>query len=429
MAGNPLLISPEYLQTMGLLDETDLNAAMQPNHGLVDYISVETKKQQLLEKAWRNFSLDETYRSFCERENDWLHDFALFTVLRELNNDRSWVDWDTKYRDRNKEALAELFNQQKEKIDFIKWQQYIFYSQWEELRRKANLLGITLIGDLPFYVSYDSADVWSNRSIFKLDAEGKMLAMAGVPPDAFSEDGQLWGMPVFDWEKLTETGFKWWVQRLKKNIQLFDLIRLDHFRAFSAYWEVPARETTAKNGKWVNAPGEAFFNNMQQELEGLPFIAEDLGDIDQAVRDLRDQFKLPGMKVLQFAYSDDIGRSEFLPHQFKSNFVVYTGTHDNNTSRGWWENEADADTRSRVEAYAGKKLSPGEIADELCRSAYASVADLCIIPVQDILGLGEEARTNRPSSTENNWSWRLVPGQLDAGVERKLRQWTRLFNR
>ena len=282
---------------------------------------------------------------------------------------------------------------------------------------------------MPFYVSYDSADVWSHRSIFALDEEGNMTGVAGTPPDAFSDDGQLWGMPVFNWAALQEQDYLWWVNRLKKNIEMFDLVRLDHFRAFADYWEVPAQDKTAKNGSWKPGPSSQFFKVMERELGELPFIAEDLGDINDPVYQLRDEFRLPGMKVLAFAFDESLPTSDYIPHNYHPNFVVYTGTHDNNTIRGWYRKDADQATRSRLQQYAGRQVAEHEVHLALGRMAYASVAKTVVLPLQDVLGLDESARMNVPSSGENNWAWRLTLGQLTLEAENTLKEWVWLYNR
>ncbi len=431
MAGNPLFISPALLHRKGWLDEKDLEQLSSHQDGAVDFGLQEKTRKMLLQKAWEKVqgSDDGDYYHFLEKEAHWLNDFALFSLLRERHGGRPWNEWDEVWKYRDGGALKQLAEEAGEELGQIKWQQFLFHEQWQSLRSYAHERGVRIIGDLPFYVSYDSADVWAHPDIFQLDDRGTMLAVAGVPPDAFSADGQLWGMPVFNWKKLEDTGFEWWIRRLERNREMFDLVRLDHFRAFSAYWEVQAGEDTARNGKWIPVPGEALFKKLLDRWGGLPFIAEDLGDIDEPVYALRDSFGLPGMKVLQFAFGDGQWSSAFLPHRHDRNFVVYTGTHDNNTLRGWWENEADAVVKKRVAEYAGWPLQNESVANHFCRLAYSSVADLVMVPMQDLLSLGEEARMNRPSSVEGNWSWRMKEGQVNAQLERTLRKWTMIFGR
>jgi 4-alpha-glucanotransferase len=287
-----------------------------------------------------------------------------------------------------------------------------------------------LYGDLPFYVSYDSADVWASPEYFSLDNNKKMISVAGVPPDYFNADGQLWGMPVFNWEALSKNKYDWWVRRLKRNIELFDVVRLDHFRAFADYWEVDARDKNARNGKWTAGPGDDFFKAMQQQLGTLPFIAEDLGDINDKVHQLREKFSFPGMKVLQFAFSDNVGTSDYIPHQYSRNFVVYTGTHDNNTTVGWYRKDTNAKVKANLSNYFGRKINEGNVHIELARSAYQSVASIVIIPMQDVLGLNESARMNTPASVNNNWMWRLRGDAISfPKIESRLKLWSELYNR
>ena len=431
-AGNILLISPEMLRDEGLLSGEGLHEALLPPSATAEYKIAEVKKLNLLNKAWSEFEKTGSQKwkieleLFCQKEKEWLDDFALFMILKNINNGAPWYEWPQEYKFHHPESLMKLKEEHGDEFRKIQWFQFVFAKQWLQLKSYCNSKGIELVGDLPFYVSYDSADVWSNRHLFKLDEQGLRRGIAGVPPDAFSEDGQLWGMPVFRWNELKKTGYQWWINRLQKNIELFDLVRLDHFRAFSAYWEVPASEETARNGKWIKGPGTHFFKLVKKELGELPFVAEDLGDIDEPVYHLRDQYHLPGMKVLQFAFGNDTGTSSHAPHNHAENFIVYTGTHDNNTTRGWWMENT---SRIYLEQYAGRKLSEEEVPDLLCRMAYASRARIAILPLQDVLGLDSSARMNLPASTDGNWGWRLIPGQLGNEAESKLKEWTWLYNR
>jgi malto-oligosyltrehalose synthase/4-alpha-glucanotransferase len=435
-AGNPLLISPEWLIKAGLLEAQDLKQYQQPVQPIADYAKAEEVKKTIFEQAYTNFKngadsspLHEAFTSFCEKESEWLNDFALYVVLKAEHGGKPWYEWPDEYKLYQKEALEKLRKEKEQEVTKAKWLQFIFSQQWHELKDYCNSRNIQLIGDLPFYVSYDSVDVWANREFFALDEAGNRTGMAGVPPDAFSDDGQLWGMPVFKWEVLKEAGYTWWIERLRKNIELFDLIRLDHFRAFAAYWDVPAGEATAKNGEWKQGPGHDFFEAIENALGKLPFVAEDLGDIDDAVYELRDRFRMPGMKVLQFAFGDDMPRSTHIPHVYSSAFIAYTGTHDNNTVVGWYDQEADAGSKRRLEQYLGKQVNRNNVHWELGRLAYASVANIVILPLQDVLGLDGSARMNKPSSGENNWAWRLVPGQLHSKAENQLKEWVYLYNR
>ena len=434
-AGNHLFISPDALMRDGLLDAEDLQNAMLPQEGKTNYGEAEKIKAILFEKAWKSFQsgkgthLTKDFEAFKQKEKEWLDDFSLYALLKQSNGGKPWYEWEDALKFRDASALEDKRNDKGGDIDKIKWLQFIFSRQWMSLKNYCNNRGIQLIGDMPFYVSYDSADVWSHRHLFALDENGERTGMAGVPPDAFSADGQLWGMPVFNWDAVGQENYKWWVERLRKNMELFDIVRLDHFRAFSGYWEVPKGESTAKNGSWKKGPGADFFKVMQKELGRLPFIAEDLGEIDDDVYGLRDEFHFPGMKVLQFAFGEDMPSSVHIPHNYEENFVVYTGTHDNNTTRGWFTTEAGDDAKVALEAYAGRPISSAEVNMVLARMAYASVAAIAILPVQDVLNLDERARMNTPASGSNNWGWRLFPGQINGVAEENLRQWARLYNR
>ena len=434
MAGNPALISLDLLATVRDVDAHELNKLKLKVKDEVDYEKVIAAKTKLLRKVcdsdFENHVEEmDLYKEFCEREKDWLDDFALFTVLKEQQNGLPWFEWEPAYRDREPEVLKQFAAVYEEELRFVKWQQERFFNQWEQLRRYAVYYGITLYGDLPFYVSHDSADVWSHRELFSLDKDGKMIGVAGVPPDYFNADGQLWGMPVYNWDKMKVDGYSWWMKRIRKNMELYDLLRLDHFRAFADYWEVPAGETTAVNGTWKLGPGADFFTVLEEEFPEMPFIAEDLGEISDEVYELRDKFKLPGMKVLQFAFGNDISKSGHIPHNFESdNFVVYSGTHDNDTTKGWYMKEADKAIRSHLNEYTGIKVTEKNVHDVLARLAYGTVAKIAILPMQDILGLDGRSRMNKPASVEGNWKWRMrgLPGKA---VEKSLRDMVRLFGR
>ncbi|MDB5191756.1 MAG: 4-alpha-glucanotransferase [Segetibacter sp.] len=433
-AGNPLLISPEHLAKEGLLNHTDLHQFILQPAAVADYPGAEKVKLELFELAYNNYRqqrpkhLELQLEEFCNKEADWLEDFALYMVLKKEQGGKAWFQWPEEYKQRDKAALEKLRDYHYYEVSKIKWLQFIFHKQWKELRSYCNTRNIQLFGDVPFYISYDSVDVWSHREIFSIDKEGNMIGVAGVPPDAFSDDGQLWGMPVFKWDVLKKRNYDWWLGRFRKNMELFDLVRLDHFRAFADYWEVPASEKTAKNGIWKRGPREDFFKVVKKELKDLPFIAEDLGEINQPVYDLRDAFGFPGMKILQFAFSEDLPQSPHIPHNYTENFIAYTGTHDNNTIRGWYRQEGK-DSRQRVEQYVGRTVHEEDAFWVLGHMAYASVAKTAILPLQDVLNLDEKSRMNIPASGEKNWAWRLLPGQIRGGHENTLREWTWMFNR
>jgi malto-oligosyltrehalose synthase/4-alpha-glucanotransferase len=433
MAGNTLLLSPELMAEDGLLNADMVMQYHQKPESLADFAEAERVKGILFEKAFQNFlatqsSLQEQFTLFCEQEAGWLDDFALYVTLKN-HYGAAWFQWPHEYKLRDEEALADFFINNSGPIQKIKWLQFMFTRQWKSLKKYVNDLGIKLFGDLPFYVSYDSADVWANPDIFSLDEKGNMIGVAGVPPDYFNSDGQLWGMPVFKWDVLKKRGYDWWIARIKKNMELYDVLRLDHFRAFADYWEVPAGETTAINGVWRLGPGADFFKAIKSALAELSFIAEDLGDINPLVHKLRDELNLPGMKVLQFAFSEDMPSSIYIPHNHLRNYIVYTGTHDNNTTVGWFRQNAGKLERKNLECYTGIKPKEKNIHQILGRLAYASVAKTAILPMQDVLGLDEHSRMNIPASTDKNWLWRLVPGQIKSDHEEMLREWVRVYNR
>lgn len=433
-AGNPLLISPEVLAEEGYLADEDLTESRLPDSSAVDFEAAWKSKKTLLERAFQNYKahperVDDELDNFIAGNAIWLDDFAIYMVLKERFENQPWYTWPEDVRNREQAALDKVKTEHHEQIRWIQWQQYLFDKQWKNLRKYCNDRDIRLLGDIPFYVSYDSADVWANRELFCVDADGKITGIAGVPPDAFSEEGQLWGMPVFNWNALQSQGYQWWIDRLARNIALFDLVRLDHFRAFADYWQVPGGEKTAINGGWKTGPGEDFFTKVEAALGQLPFIAEDLGEISPEVYLLRDRFNLPGMKVLQFAFDENMPQSDHIPHHYKYNFVAYTGTHDNNTTKGWYRELASSGIDEHIENYLGKPVSEETVAAELARLVFGSVAKTAILPIQDILNLDETAKMNLPGSNGNNWSWRLLPGQIGKEAANFLTSITLLYNR
>ncbi|MBW3545705.1 MAG: 4-alpha-glucanotransferase, partial [Bacteroidetes bacterium] len=435
MAGNTLLLSPELLAQDGLLEAEELLSYHLTVKDKADFEQAEKNKLELFEKAYQTYkngsfsSLELQFQQFCKQEADWLDNFAHYLVLKQEHAGKPWYQWPEEYKNRQVKALKEFEQQQTDALQKVKWLQFLFSKQWQTLREYCHGLGIKFYGDLPFYVSYDSVDVWANRAIFSLDESGKMTGVAGVPPDYFNEDGQLWGMPVFRWDVLKESGYAWWIRRIRKNMELYDLLRLDHFRAFADFWKVPAGEKTAKNGTWEPGPGADFFKALAKELGDLPFIAEDLGDINDAVYALRDEFGMPGMVVLQFAFGDEMPRSPYIPHNYIPNAVAYTGTHDNNTTRGWYRKDLSKADRQRMEEYVGHIVLEKEAHTVLGRLAYASVAKIAILPIQDVLGLDESARMNMPATTDSNWLWRLQHDQLTPKHEEQLCQWCKVYHR
>lgn len=432
-AGNPLLVSPEQLIDDGLLPQEALEDYPKLPENTVDFEHVITAKKALLEKSLIHFDAfaSGAKRNAFERfhraklHEGWLPDFALFMALKDYHGGKRWDDWAPELRDRKPDALAHARKILAEKIRLQEYVQFLFFAQWGALRQHAVQNGIRLMGDIPIFVAFDSADVWANRELFQLGPEGKPLAVAGVPPDYFSETGQLWGNPLYDWKKHDDTKYAWWIDRVRVALGTVDLIRLDHFRGFESYWAVPATEKTAIKGKWEPGPGPRLFDAIRNALGALPIVAEDLGLITQPVEDLRDRFAFPGMAVLQFAF-DGKTSNEFLPHQHKKRQVVYTGTHDNDTSAGWYKATADSD-RKQVAQYSGEAVT--DPAWTMIRLALGSVADMALMPMQDLLSLGTEARMNLPGRASGNWAWRFRHDQLTGELAERLRVLTETYGR
>lgn len=434
LAGNPLLISPEKLQEDKLLDREDFENLPAFPLDSVDYELVNKTKMPLLQKASKNFKLkasskqQEKFQQFCDRFAYWLDDYALFMALKEANGGTSWYEWDCGIAYRLNEAIEEWSKQLSEQIFYQKFLQFVFFSQWSELKEYANEKNVKIFGDIPIYVAHDSVDVWANREIFCLDEEtGQAALMAGVPPDYFSVTGQLWGNPVYNWDRLKETNFHWWVQRMEGMLEYVDIIRIDHFRGFEGFWAVPQGEETAVNGEWLEAPGEAFFDLLAEKLGNISIVAEDLGVITPEVEALRDKFEFPGMKILQFAFDSDRDNA-FLPFNFiDRNCVVYTGTHDNDTTVGWFYARSDEE-KARVVDYLGCLCSEG-IHWGLIRLGLGSVANTAIFPFQDILGLGTDTRMNMPGVAEGNWQWRYRSEAVNNGLSERIKYLTYLYGR
>lgn len=431
-AYNKLLISPELMVQEGLLKREDMDPVPPFPKERVDYVEVIAHKKKLFHKALERFKKiknNHEYEEFCSENSSWLEDFSLFVVLKGHFQGLSWNDWPSEIRDREPEAMQALRKKLHDKIEMEKFLQYIFIKQWSSLKRYSHQKGIHIIGDMPIYVDYDSVDLWTHPELFKLDSKKRPYAVAGVPPDYFSETGQLWGNPIYSWDVLKKRGYDWWIQRIEHNLRIFDILRVDHFRGFVGYWEVPATANTALNGKWIEAPAVDFFNQLNKRFSYLPIIAEDLGTITPDVREVMHRFEFPGMKVLLFAFGEDNTLHPYLPHTYEKNYVVYTGTHDNNTVRGWFEREAKPEDKRRLFRYLGRKVSKREIHWEFIRLAMLSVADTVIIPMQDVLGLGEKARMNRPATSKGNWRWRLSPEQLTSSLADKLLEITEIYGR
>ena len=429
MAGNPLLISLDALAEQGLLSEADLAEVPNFSTQRVDYDRVIPYQLGLLKLAAQNFKPAESnaFQEFCQAQAFWLEDYSLFMALKDANGGASWSDWDTAIATREPETLETWRTKLADAIFLQKFLQFEFCRQWFALKAYANERHIQIIGDMPIYVAHDSADVWAFPENFMIDAKTlKPSQMAGVPPDYFSETGQLWGNPTYNWEVLQETQFDWWLQRIKTSLAYVDQIRIDHFRGFESFWAVPEGEETALNGSWIEAPGVPLFERVEAVLGKLPFLAEDLGVITPEVEALRDRFDFPGMKILQFAFGSD-HRNPYLPFNCDRNFVIYTGTHDNDTTVGWY-NHANDYEKQRLTTFVGA-LGPESVHWAMIRLALSSVATLAIIPLQDLLGLGTEARMNTPGLGEGNWEWRFDTSLLTPTVCQQFTTLTELYGR
>lgn len=432
-AGNILLISPELMVKDGLLKRSDFRDHPAFSAKRVDYKKVTEYKNGLFDLAFRRkagmLPDDTEFREFCGKHAHWLDDFALFISIKKSLDGIEWSQWPSGLRDREDAAMKEAASDLADNMLKEKFLQYIFFRQWASLKRYCDTNMIKIIGDIPIYVNYDSADVWANPEIFSLDSEKKPLFVAGVPPDYFSTTGQLWGHPLYKWDVLRRTGYEWWLKRIDHNLKEFHLFRLDHFRGFVGYWKVDAAEETAMNGEWVEAPAADFFNTVMERFPGISIIAEDLGLITPDVREIMETFGFPGMKVLLFAFGEDLAENPYAPHNHVQNCLVYTGTHDNNTIRGWFKNETTAEDRKRLSGYLGRKVTERTVSREFVRLAMMSVADTVIIPMQDILGLGEKQRMNLPASAKGNWEWRLLREQFSPELLRELKEMTALYGR
>lgn len=424
-AGNPLLISPEALVADGLVPAEALAPWETPEVSSVDFPAAVRCKETLLRQAFERFEsgsfpeLASALERFADRDRRaaWLDDWALYSSLKRSHAGASWLDWEPGLRQREPGALRQHAAALARELRFAIFSQFLFARQWSALRGAAESRGIRLLGDVPIYVAPDSADTWAHRRLFDVDSEGRPRAVAGVPPDYFSADGQRWGNPLYRWDLLRDEGFRWWIARLRTQLELAHLLRLDHFRGFVAYWRIPQSARTARRGKWVKGPGEAFFSALRQGLGSLPLLAEDLGEIDDRVHRLRRKLELPGMRVLQFGFGSE--DSDHSPHRHEPRSVVYTGTHDNDTTRGWFSH-AGEDEKRRALTYLG--ATPETVTAAMIRAAYASVAELAILPLQDVLDLGGESRMNRPGNRSGNWSWRVRHADVPDGLPGRMRE-------
>ncbi|MCH8568812.1 MAG: 4-alpha-glucanotransferase [Balneolales bacterium] len=411
-AGNPYLISPDILVRKGLLTEDEARKAFIPSDTKVQYERAFSTKRKLFEIAFSRFDSkgNSALRSFEQKNKYWLKDFCLFMACLEAHGFQPWNTWEEGLAKREPKAIKKAEKQFAESIRFHKWLQFEFFNQWLALKDEANKAGIIIIGDIPIFVDHNSSDVWANPSFFEVDEKGNRLLVAGVPPDYFSATGQLWGNPLYRWKELKKDGYTWWLKRFEQMLIMTDAIRVDHFRGFDAYWQVKATETTAMNGKWVKGPGTDLFDTVYKHFGELPIIAEDLGMITKEVIALRDKYDLPGMKILQFGWNDNSGNG-FLPHNFTtSNCVVYTGTHDNDTSRGWYESASPLE-QHRLREYVRSACEKPAL--ELIRLAMLSCADQAVFPLQDLMNLDTSHRMNYPGTTNNNWDWRYTPDMLE----------------
>jgi 4-alpha-glucanotransferase len=443
-AGNPMLLSLERLRDQGLLSESDLTLARPFPEESVDFGPVIEFKMAALRRAAAVFFADSSRRdhaafgSFCERAGSWLDDYALFMACKDAYQGTIWTSWEPQIRKRDPQAVREWSEKLAKEVNAYKYWQFQFSRQWEQLKTYCQERGIRLMGDVPIYVAHDSADVWAHPDLFYLDDQGRPTVVSGVPPDYFSATGQLWGNPIYRWDLLAERGYQWWIERFRASLAMFDLVRLDHFRGFEAYWEVPAGETTAVGGRWVQGPGEGLLSALQNTFGGLPIVAENLGVITPAVEGLRQQFDLPGMSLLQFAFGNDPQGPSFRPHNYSRHLVAYTGGHDNDTTVGWWSSSGASDSTRTAEDVRKEREFASAYLDfhddtginwVMIRAVLASVADVAIIPLQDVLGLGSAARMNLPGTVSGNWKWRYRARALSAELNVRLRELVILYDR
>jgi 4-alpha-glucanotransferase len=442
-AGDPLMISPELLVEDGVLTETDLDEAPRLPHGTVDYDRVREWKLPLLMRAYRNFrdithaSASHLFGQFRADHDTWLDDYALFVALKgRFGLNHNWTSWDHDLVQRNPSALAKYREELADEIEYQQYCQFVFYRQWDALRRHCAVRGVRIMGDIPIYVAHDSADVWSHQQQFLLESNGKPKVISGVPPDYFSKTGQLWGNPIYNWKAMTQSGFEWWIERFRGAFRLYDVLRVDHFRGFEAFWEVSAKEETAINGKWVKAPGEKLFRAVNSALGDLEIVAENLGVITPEVEALRRKFKYPGMAILQFAFGIEGNSADYRPHNFERQTIAYTGTHDNDTAMGWWHSGGGDSTRTaedirREKEFTLQYLGPGDdpINWKMIRALQGSVAQAVVIPMQDVLGLGSESRMNRPGVAAGNWRWRMLPDEFTTDMQDRLLDLATLYER
>ncbi|MGM9533732.1 MAG: 4-alpha-glucanotransferase [Intestinibacter sp.] len=430
-AGNPYFIDLEQLIEEGLLTEEECESCDWGNNiEYIDYEKIYLSRFKILKKAYNrsNINNSQKFLAYCEKNKWWLDDYALYMSIKDSLGGKSWLEWDEKLKSRDEETLCKYKAMLEEDIIFYKYIQYLFSMQWGKLKSYANEKGISIVGDIPIYVALDSADTWSNQKLFQLDEQKNPIAVAGCPPDSFSEDGQLWGNPLYDWQYHKSTDYKWWINRIKYSFDLYDIVRIDHFRGFDEYFSIPYGDKTAVGGTWKKGPGIELFKFLNDELGDVEIIAEDLGFLTDTVIKLLKDTGYPGMKILQFAF-DSREESDYLPHNYDRNCVVYTGTHDNNTIVGWFDDINEHDKKMCIDYINDQSIDNRFINWDMICLAMRSVADTCIIPVQDVLGLDKSARINTPSTLGNNWKWRMTEGCFSEELIKKLRRLTKLYGR
>ena len=430
-AGNSYFIDLDELVKEGVLTEEECNSYDWGNNTqYIDYEKIYSSRFKILRTAYirSNINENEMFESYCKENEWWLHDYALYMAIKDSFNGKSWIEWDNDIRTREQDAIYRNEEELRDEINFYKYQQYLFSNQWNKLKAYANKEGISIIGDIPIYVAFDSADTWSNPELFQLDNEGNPVAVAGCPPDAFSETGQLWGNPLYSWDYHKDTNYEWWIKRIEYSFKLYDVVRIDHFRAFDEYYSIPYGEETAVNGAWKQGPGIELFECIKENLGNVNIIAEDLGFLTESVKKLLSDTGYPGMKILQFAF-DSREDSDYLPHNYNNNCIVYTGTHDNDTVVGWYKEINSEDKNMCIDYMNSKHTEENEIHWDFICLAMRSVADTCIIPVQDYLGLGSEARINIPSMLGDNWKWRMEKDSFSKPMIEKIKMLTELYGR
>jgi 4-alpha-glucanotransferase len=442
-AGNPLFLDPVQLQEAGRLQPQDLASASHLDSDFVDYGRVISSKQALLRKAAQSFFTNtydpdlEAFTTFCKDNEAWLDDYALFMAAKDYHKGAVWTEWDAGLRQRDPSALQQWGQELSSEIQTQKFAQFEFFRQWASLKNRCHQRGIRMMGDIPIYVAHDSADVWSHPELFQLDERGRPAVVAGVPPDYFSATGQLWGNPIYRWDVLARWGYRWWIDRFRASLKIFDMVRLDHFRGFEAYWEIPGGSSVAMHGKWVKGPGRDLFKVLQAELGEFPVVAENLGVITPEVEAIRREFGFPGMSLLQFAFGNDPQGPSFRPHNYTRDLAAYTGGHDNDTTVGWWTSAGVGESIRTAEdickehefakTYLGFENEP--INWVLIRTVLASIATIAIVPLQDVLGLGSAARMNLPGTISGNWKWRFRADALTPQIQRRLRELTLTYDR